>query len=171
MPQRVEYRNSRAHERCSILGRQIIRHGCHAFRRSDHVFAITAIKCDAGNLLPFAQNEVSSAARVADKAVASMPSHAHSLTYLPVGNVAAQRINHSGNFVTGNSRILQARPISFLSQNIAVADAAGRHFDSHLAIARFGDGPLYNLKVPTGTADLRHFHACHKSSSFHSSNV
>src|SRR5713101_1950647 len=63
--------------------------------------------------------------------------------------------------MAGHARILQAGPVAFLDQRIAVADATGLDFDSHPAGARLGNFTFDDFKWPAGTADLRGTHLLH----------
>jgi hypothetical protein len=44
--------------------------------------------------------------------VAAVPSDTYALAGLPVGNVGADGIDTAGDFVSGNARILDARPVA-----------------------------------------------------------
>src|SRR5713101_5776564 len=63
--------------------------------------------------------------------------------------------------MAGHARILQAGPMAFLDQRIAVADATGLDFHPHPAGARLGNFTFNDFKWPAGTADLRGTHLYH----------
>jgi len=90
--------------------------------------------------------------------MSAVPAYADTLTVLPLRNVAANRIDASGDFMTRHPWILQTGPKSVFDQNVAVANAARLHFHADLAGARFGDFAFHQFKIPAGLADLRRFH-------------
>src|SRR6266567_592385 len=63
--------------------------------------------------------------------------------------------------MAGHARILQARPVAFLDQRVAVADATSLDFDSHPAGARLGDFTFNDFKRPVWSGDLRGTHLYH----------
>ena len=93
----------------------------------------------------------------------AMPTHADALPRLPVGDVSAHSVDAAGDFVSGNARILQARPLAFFHNCIAVANAAGFDFDTDLVAARLGDISFDEFKIAARLADLHSFHARHSS--------
>ena len=118
---------------------------------------------DAGNLFVLAVDEISAAAGFAGEIVAAVPSHTHALSGLPVGNVSADGVDAAGNFVSGNPRVLDPRPIALFHHRVAMADAASFNFNSDLIPAGLGNVPLHELKIPSGLADLDDFHLRHSS--------
>jgi hypothetical protein len=158
MAQRVVDSNSGAEQRRGFGRRQIIRHQSHRFCRDHHVFGVTSIKADASDLSELAKNEITTAARVALKAVPAVPSHAYPLTGLPQGNVCANRIDASGNLVARHSRILNSRPETFFDELVAVAQAAGFHLDAYLPASRLRRRTLNDFEITSGLADLNGFH-------------
>jgi hypothetical protein len=64
--------------------------------------------------------------------------------------------------MAGYARILQARPVAFLHQRIAVADAAGLDFNPHPPGGGLGNFAFNNLKRAVGPDDLRSTHLWHK---------
>src|SRR5438046_1762688 len=89
MPQRIERGDSCAHERCGLLGREPVRHQGHRFGGSDHVLCITAVMREAGDATYLTVDEISSPAWWTLAAMTSIPAHAHSLAFLPEGNIRA----------------------------------------------------------------------------------
>jgi len=69
----------------------------------------------------------------------AMPAHAHALARFPFRNTRTHGIHDPDHFMAGHTRISQARPVAFLDQRIAVADAAGLDFDPHPVGARLGN--------------------------------
>src|SRR6266446_6595989 len=63
--------------------------------------------------------------------------------------------------MAGHARILQARPVAFLDQRVAVADATSLDFDSHPAGSGLGNFTFNDFKSPAGTADLSGTHLLH----------
>ena len=68
--------------------------------------------------------------------MSAMPADADALTLLPCGDVAADRIDASGDFMTRHARILKPGPETFFDEHIAVANAARFDFHAHLPGAR-----------------------------------
>ena len=66
-------------------------------------------------------------------AVAAIPPHTHMLTFLPFRHPGADLIDSPGNFMPRHTRVLDARPDTFLRQCIAVTDAASLDANSNLA--------------------------------------
>jgi hypothetical protein len=93
--------------------------------------------------------------------MAAVPAHAHALARLPLRNASAHRIHYADDFVTGDAGVLQSRPVAFLYQRIAVANAAGLNFDSHLAGSWLGNFTFYNFKRSTGPDNLGNTHFWH----------
>jgi hypothetical protein len=60
---------------------------------------------DSGNLFGLAQHEVAPPARVAHKAVSAVPSHAHTLTWLPHRDVSANCVHAPGNLMARHAAI------------------------------------------------------------------
>jgi hypothetical protein len=105
-----------------------------------------------------AVDEVAAPAGVALEAVSAVPAYAHTLPWLPKCHVRANRINASRDFVAGDARVLDAGPVSFFHQHVAVADAAGFDLNANLLGAGLRDRALDYFKVSTGFADLNGFH-------------
>src|SRR5579864_3131776 len=94
----------------------------------------------------------------------AMPAYTDALSYFPAGNSRADGIDHAGDFVSWNARVRDARPRTFLGVFIAVADAAGLHFDAHRTRNRFRNFAFHQLKRPLGVQDLNGAHLGHDSS-------
>ncbi len=93
--------------------------------------------------------------------MAAVPSHSYALAGFPVGYVGADGVDAAGDFVSGNAWILEAGPIAFLYQHVAVADAAGFDFDPDLVAGGLGDVSFDEFEITTGFADLDSFHFRH----------
>jgi hypothetical protein len=156
--QRVEYRNSGTEQRRSLVGCQIVGNSGNRFCRGDHVFRVTTIEADGGNLLELAEDEIAPAAWVALKAVSAMPSHSDPLAGLPKRDIAAHGIDAPGNFMSRNARILKSRPESFFDQHVTVANATGFDLDANLPASRLRDGTLNYFEISSGLADLDGLH-------------
>jgi hypothetical protein len=96
--------------------------------------------------------------------VSAVPTDADTLTGFPQSDVWADRIDASGDLVSGDAWIFQAWPDAFFDQSIAVANAAGFDFDADLATGGLGDWALDYFEISTGLADLDGFH---RGPSFH----
>ncbi len=95
--------------------------------------------------------------------MAAVPAYADALAGFPVGNVGADGIDAAGDFVSGNARILDAGPMAFFHERVAVADAAGFDFNAHLGAAGFGNISFDQFEIAAGLADLDGFHFRHSS--------
>ena len=87
-----------------------------------------------------------------------MPAHADTLSLLPRGNARAQFIDDTRDFMSWNARILNAGPLAFFCEHVAVADAAGLYLDAHLPRARLRNLALDDLEIGSRFRNLRHFH-------------
>ena len=163
--QRVVNRHARAHEWPGFFGRHFVRNPRQRFRRSDHVFGITAIVVDPGDLAINAHREITAPALVAGKIMSAVPADADALPCLPANHAVTERIDSAGDFMTRHARILKSWPQTFLDEHIAVANAACFHFHAHLPGGRFRDVAFHQFKISTGFADLRRFHFHDRSSS------
>ncbi len=90
-----------------------------------------------------------------------MPADPDTLSGLPVRDVGTDGVNASGNFMTGNSRILNARPESFLDEDIAMTNATGFHLDADLATARVWNISFDEFETAASFSYLHCFHASH----------
>jgi hypothetical protein len=128
-------------------------------------FGVAAVASEAGNLATLAAgHEVSAAAGNAITAVAAVPADADALPHLPAFYTRAGRIDHAGDFVSGNARVGDARPRAFLGVNVAVTDAAGLHLDAYVARTRLWHFAFDELKFAMGVGDLNGAHFGHHSS-------
>jgi hypothetical protein len=131
----------------------------------NHIFGITAIKRNAGDLkIHRAAEEIAMATVVTMTAMIPMPSNADALAGFPLRHASADAVHDANNFVTGHARILQTRPMTFLDERIAMADAACLNFDSDLSRTGLGNFTFNQFKRSAGTRDLNSAHFCHKGS-------
>src|SRR5258708_37800557 len=108
---------------------------------------------DGGNLLGRAVDEIAAAARFAGEIVSTVPSYSYTLAGFPVGDVGTDGVDAAGNFVPRNARVLDAGPITFLDQRIAVADAAGFDLNTDLVARRLGNISFDNFEITARFAD------------------
>jgi hypothetical protein len=90
-----------------------------------------------------------------------MPTDSDALAGFPVGYVGAHGVDAAGNFVSGNARVLDAGPLAFFHQRIAVADAASLDSNPDLAAAGLGNVSLDEFEFAAGFGDLDDLHAGH----------
>src|SRR5712664_1740322 len=158
--QSVEGGNSRAKERAGFHGVETLRHCGERFHGSDHVFLIAAIEADSANFQVAAIGEISAAAREARAVLATVPADADALAFFPAGDAGAYVVDHAGDFVSGGTGILNAGPVSFLYEAVAVTDAASLHANTHMPGARVGNFSLDDFKIRSRFRYLRYFHFC-----------
>src|SRR6266542_1321414 len=164
--QRVVGRDARAEKRGRLYGRQGIGDPRQRDRGRDQEIGITAVVGDSGNLRrDLAGDEVPSPAGIAASAVPAVPADPDAIPHGPAGNVAAERIDRSGDLVPGNARIGDARPVSFDRQEIAVADAARLDANPDLPGTGFGHFALDRLQGCSRPGNLDRTHLRHESSS------
>src|SRR5262249_13730113 len=104
---------------------------------------------------------------------AAIPAYADPLSLLPSGDLGAQFIDDAGNFVARNPRILNSRREAFFHKHVAVANAAGLHFDPDLSSSWRRNLALDNLEIRARSWNLHRFHrfdsgfhkCCHSASS------
>jgi hypothetical protein len=94
----------------------------------------------------------------------AVPSDADALAGFPVGDVGAYGVDVPGDFVSGNARVLDTGPITFLHEHIAVADAAGLDFDPDLVAGGIGNVSFDEFEITAGLAHLDSFHFRHNCS-------
>src|SRR5207237_2273518 len=127
------------------------------------VVGVAAVVRDPGNEAgDLAQQEIAAPARVAATAVPAVPADAHAVADVPAGDAGAEGVDDPRHLVSGNARILNARPVAFLGQGITVADAGGLHADAHLAGIGLGYLALHDLVRAFGAHDLGRTHLGHR---------
>jgi len=142
-------------------GRKFVWDGGDSLGRGDHVFLITAVVADGGDLFVLAIHEIAAAAGVAGEIMTAVPSDARALAGFPVSDVGAYSVDATGDFVSGNTWILEAGPMAFLYERVAVTDTAGLDFDPDLLAGGFGNVSFDEFEITAGLADLDSFHFRH----------
>ena len=97
----VEGGDSGAHQRTSVDGRQVVGNEGEGVGGGDDVVGVAAVVGDAGDLGVLAEDEVAAAAGLAVVAVAAMPAEADALAGLEDGDIGADGVDDSGDFVAG----------------------------------------------------------------------
>src|SRR5208283_436749 len=108
--QRIENRDAGAKQRCGLAGLKVVGDRGDRLGGREHVFLVTAIVADAGNLFGLAVNEITAAAGIAGETMAAVPSDSDALAGLPVGDVSADGVDAASDFVAGHAGILEAGP-------------------------------------------------------------
>src|SRR5262245_34687282 len=91
----------------------------------------------------------------------AMPAHADSLTNFPGSNAHPHFINSSGNLMTRDAWISEARPLALFGELIAVADSACLNLDPDFVLSGSRDRPIHELEIASRPANLSRFHARH----------
>ena len=86
--------------------------------------------------------------------MAAVPTKSDALAYFEERDIGTDSINNAGNFMTGNAGILNAGPKPELSQQVAVANAAGLDPNANVAGAGLGELFFYKLKCAACGGDL-----------------
>src|SRR5207248_2581117 len=81
-----------------------------------------------------------------------------SLPGFPDRHPFTYRVNPTRDFMPGNPRILNSRPIAFLSQHIAMANSACLNLDTHLSAAGLRGGALDSFESSAWLVYLNDFH-------------
>jgi hypothetical protein len=157
----VENCDAGTKQRRGFGGGEIVWDRGDCFSGRNHVFRVTAVMADAGNLFEPAVNEIAAAAGIAGETMASVPSDSGALAGFPVGNVSTDGVDAAGDFVAGNAWILNAGPMAFLYEDVAVADAAGFDFNPDLAAGGLGNVPFDEFEIAAGFVDLDSLHSQH----------
>jgi hypothetical protein len=157
----VENCDAGTKQRRGFGGGEIVWDGSDRLGGRNHVFRVTAIMADAGNFVKRAANEIAAAAGIAGKTMASVPSNSDALSGFPVCNVGADGVDAARDFVAGNAWILEAGPMAFFYERVAVADAAGFDFNPDLAAGGLGNVPFDEFEITASFADLDGFHSRH----------
>jgi hypothetical protein len=160
---RIENRDAGAQQRRGFGGGEIFWDGGDRLGGRNHVFRVTTVMTDGGNFFDLAVNEIAAAAGVASETMASVPSDPDALARFPVGDVGADGVDAACDFVSGNAWILEAGPMAFFDERVAVADAAGFDFNPDLSAAGFGNVPFDEFEITAGFADLDSLHFRHSS--------
>src|SRR5258706_14477606 len=115
VPERVERRHARAHQRRRLDGRQPVGDRGERPGLGDDVVRVAAVHADAGNARSHAaREEVAASAGIAPAAMAAVPAEADALPDLPRRDSRSERVDDAGNLVPGHPRVLDAGPEAFL---------------------------------------------------------
>src|SRR5262245_39317706 len=87
-----------------------------------------------------------------------MPAEAGAVSFLPLRNVRADRVDDAGDLVPRRPRILDSGKHALLGDHVAVADAAGLDAYADLALARLGNVAFDAFEGTLGTADGKDAH-------------
>src|SRR5260370_32631386 len=93
-----------------------------------------------------------------------MPANPDPLAGFPSRDARADRIDDAGDLVSGDSRVLEARPEALFGQRVAVADAPGRDPEAHRCGAGLRDFAFHEFERSLRAGDLNCTHPCHSSS-------
>src|SRR5579885_1463253 len=126
----------------------------------EHVLLVAPVVADSADLEVAAIAKVAATAFRTGVVLSAVPTNTDTLSLTPARNAGPQGIDHPGHFMTGNSGVADARPVTFLDQHVAVAYPAGLHLDAHVARAGLGNLPLDDLKVRSRRGNLHHLHRC-----------
>src|SRR5260370_30208757 len=91
----------------------------------------------------------------------AMPSNADTLPLLPGGNTGPDLIDAPCHFMSGDARELNARPQALFGEHVTVANTTCLHLDPHMSRLRLRNLALNDLKICSGTGNLRYFHRCY----------
>ncbi len=126
-------RDTRAEERSSFCGTELIRNGSNAARFSNHHFRISSVHGYARCYGVLTIHSVTAPARFAHPVFAAEEADTDPLTDFPSGHSAAQSFNAADDFMPRNAREFQTRVGAGDRRGIGVTDPACFHADSHLA--------------------------------------
>jgi hypothetical protein len=149
--ERVEGGDAGAEQRSGVGVGEAFGHEGEGVGGGDDVVRVTAVVADAGEGLVFAEDEVAAAAGRALVAVASVPAETDALAGLEERDVGA---DDAGDFEAGRAWILDAGPLAFPGQRVAVTHTAGMHADAYVAGAGLGEFLFDELKRTAGGGDL-----------------
>src|SRR5262249_39796417 len=127
------------------------------------VFPVAAVIQDAGDLPADAGEEIPAAAAVAIPAVAAIPADPHLLAHFPPVDARPDRVDHPGDFMARDSRILDAREQSVLGHGITVADATRLDLDPDRSGTGLRDRSLDDFERAFRPGNLRDAHHRHGS--------
>jgi hypothetical protein len=115
--------------------------------RGDHEIGITAIEGDAGDQGVFAEDEVAAAAGGAVVAMTAMPAETDALPGFKEWHIGSDFIDDAGNFMAGDTGILDSRKEAQFCKNIAVAYPTGLNANAYVAGAGGGKSSLNEFKI------------------------
>lgn len=160
--QRVERRNARTHQRTCVDEADGVGNQRQTLVRDQRILLIPAIHRDTRYLLPHTADEASTTARLAIPAIPAEPPDPHALPGLPRRHIRAGGVDDAGDLVPGHAWILNARPVTFLRDRVAMTKAARLHLDAYLTRPWLRDLSFDQLQRSTGSADLHRAHCWHR---------
>jgi hypothetical protein len=137
MPETVERRDPRTQNWSGVHRRKGVGNRCDGFLSCKHILRISTIFLESGDLEAPTAHKISTSAKSALTTMAPMPAHTDALAFLPRRHVCTDLIDHAGDLVARDARILQAWPMSFFHEGIAVTDSARLHSDGDLVFPWF----------------------------------
>jgi hypothetical protein len=96
----------------------------------------------------------------------SVPSHTDPLAQHPLTHVRTYRIDDPDNFMARHTRVLDPRPQTLLSKNIAVTDSAGLHLNQNMPHCGTWYLSLHELQRSSRLPYVHCFHRSHAAVSF-----
>jgi hypothetical protein len=88
----------------------------------------------------------------------TMPADSGPLALLPIRDARTDGVDHTGHFMTRDTRIDQTGPVPVLGEDIAMADATCLDLDPDPIGARFRNRTFDNFQCTAGSGDLYGYH-------------
>src|SRR5580704_3078146 len=158
VPERIEGRDTGAHQRRGLFGPQRVGNMCEGLDRRNHVWSVAAVVADSGDLEKAAIYKIAAPARIASKAVSTVPSDADSIANFPFTHFFADSLEQPGNLVSRRSRIGDSRPRSILRKRIAMTDSARLNLNPDLPARWLDDFFVNELEGTFWLFDSNGFH-------------
>jgi hypothetical protein len=90
--------------------------------------------------------------------MSSVPAYADPLAFLPGRHAQPNSIDHTGDLMARDARIVQPWPVPFLHKDVTVTDAASLYLDANGIRTRFWHLTIHSLKRAARTTDLHRSH-------------
>jgi hypothetical protein len=132
-------RDTRAEERGSLHGSELVRNGSDAACFSDHHFRVSSIDVYSRYHRVLAIHDVSASARFAHSVFSGNQANTNPLTDFPPGHTCTQRFNATHHFMPRNARQSQTRVGARDRGGIGVTDSACFHPNPNLTSAGLGN--------------------------------
>src|SRR5690606_28546611 len=126
--------------------------------RCHHVLGVAAVIGNPRYLSANARDEVAATARAAVPAMAAMPAHTHAHAFLPIGHILTHCIDDADDFVSRDTRILNAGKQACDREHVAMADPARLYFDAHVSRLDVRQIAFNDFERGIGLGDLNSFH-------------
>ena len=143
-----------AHQRSSFRRVDLLRHGRHGGFGCNHVLSETAVETGGGRGARGAVGKFPFAAGFAVRTITAVPAHANALARLEELDAGADFLHAARHFMPRDAGELHARPLPFLENLVAMANAAGVHLDQHLIRSGFGDWAFDEFERAPSTRNL-----------------